>query len=330
VGRSAGQATGVRLSTLSVTNDLVNFRESTMSALDFSPTDTPVSLRIAGAPISWGVCEVPGWGPMLPAERVLREMCSLGLTATELGAPGFLPSTADGVKAVLGEAGMELLGGFVPLVVHDSARRDDCRRQVIETAAFLAEAGGSMFISALVIDAGWSPRRTLSASEWNHLMAMLGEIDRITADHGLTQVVHPHVGTVVETAAEIQRVVDGCSTKWCLDTGHMTIGGCHPADFARRYGESVGHVHLKDVRMPLAERMNAGELTLMQATIEGMFCPLGEGDVLVAETMVAMAERGYDGWFVIEQDISLTDFPPEGAGPIDDVATSVRFARAAV
>ncbi len=63
-------------------------------------------MKIAGAPISWGVCEVPGWGPMLPADRVLRELTSLGMNAIELGSPGFLPDTPEAVKAKLDEHGV--------------------------------------------------------------------------------------------------------------------------------------------------------------------------------------------------------------------------------
>src|SRR5688572_14246107 len=68
--------------------------------------------RLAGAPITWGVCEVPGWGVMLPAERVLMEMRSLGLSATELGAPGFLPRDPDELRAVLDRHELGFIGGF--------------------------------------------------------------------------------------------------------------------------------------------------------------------------------------------------------------------------
>ena len=80
--------------------------------------------RVASAPISWGICEVPGWGAMLPTPRVLSEMSGLGLPATELGAPGFLPTSPEEVKATLAEYDMTLIGGFTPLVLHDPAFRD--------------------------------------------------------------------------------------------------------------------------------------------------------------------------------------------------------------
>ena len=108
--------------------------------------------RVAGAPISWGVCEVPGWGEMLPPERVLPEMRSLGLTMTELGAPGFLPDDAAELSAVLQEQGMGLLGGFVPLVLHDPAQRAAMLASAEETARKFAEHGATRFVTAVVQD----------------------------------------------------------------------------------------------------------------------------------------------------------------------------------
>ena len=90
--------------------------------------------RVASAPISWGICEVPGWGAMLPTPRVLSEMSGLGLTATELGAPGFLPTDPDDVKAELAGYGMTLLGGFTPVVLHDPAQRQATIQSATATA----------------------------------------------------------------------------------------------------------------------------------------------------------------------------------------------------
>jgi inosose dehydratase len=70
--------------------------------------------KIAGAPISWGVCEVPGWGYQLRPERVLREMREVGLGATELGPDGFLPSEPAAMAEVLSKHGLHAVGGFTP------------------------------------------------------------------------------------------------------------------------------------------------------------------------------------------------------------------------
>jgi inosose dehydratase len=284
--------------------------------------------KIAGAPISWGVCEVPGWGPMLPAPRVLRELRSLGLSAIELGAPGFLPSTAPEVRAVLDAFGVELLGGFVPLVLHDSAVRADTLAQARAAAEFFRAAGGTRFVTAVVVDADWSPRVSLDAAGWSTMFEMLDEIDQICSDNGVVQVLHPHVNTLVETAGEVTRVLDHSQVKWCLDTGHLAIGGTDPVKFARDHAARVAHVHLKDVDLAIASALNAGHHTLMGATQAGMFRSLGEGDIDIAACVTALRTNGFDEWFVLEQDISLGDEPPaEGQGPVDDVRTSLRFLR---
>ncbi len=95
--------------------------------------------RLVGAPICWGVCEVPGWGRILPASRVLPEMRQVGLRATELGAPGFLPDSKEGVKEALDAAGMTLMGGFVPLVLQDPDQWD----VAVENAKAAAEPSPS-------------------------------------------------------------------------------------------------------------------------------------------------------------------------------------------
>jgi len=284
--------------------------------------------RIGGAPISWGVCEVPGWGVMLSSDRVLAEMRSVGITATELGAPGFLPRSPALLVETLARHDMTFIGGFVPVVAHDRSSRDETLAEARDTAALFADAGGTMFVSAVVVDAGWSAPIELSDAEWDHLIGMLGELDDLCADHGLTHVLHPHVGTLVETAADITTVLERCDVGWCLDTGHLLIGGYDPVAFAADAGARVGHVHLKDVRAGVADELHAGRRNLLQATGDGLFCPLGVGDAPIAATVALLESSGYQGWYVLEQDTDLgTEAPAPGTGPIDSVRVSVDYLR---
>ena len=283
---------------------------------------------IAGAPISWGVCEVPGWGPMLPVDRVLRELRSLGLNAIELGSPGFFPDDPQEVRDLLDAAGVQLIAGFIPVVLHDAAVRDETLRQAEAAAERLRVGGAEHFVTAVVVDAQWSPRRPLSDAEWSHAFEMFTEIDAICARHGLTQVLHPHVGTLVETADDVRTVLAGSDVHWCLDTGHLAIGGYDPVELARDYSDRVGMVHLKDVNLAVAERLNAKELTLMEATFAGIFRNLGDGDVDIAGVIDAMNTAGYDGWWVLEQDTAIVgEPPPEGSGPVEDIAKSLNFVK---
>ncbi len=289
----------------------------------------PLRDRIAGAPINWGVCEVPGWGEMLPPERVLPEMRSVGMTATELGAPGFFPADSAGLAATLAEHGVSLIGGFVPLVLHDPAQRAEALDRARAAAAVFAAHGGTHFVTAVVQDYDWSAPTPLDAEGMEVLGSGLREVDAVCAEFGLTQVIHPHVGTLVETRADIELALEHTDVLWCLDTGHVYIGGIDPVAFARDHADRVGHVHLKDVNKVVADRLMAGELSLLQAVQAGLFTPLGEGNVDVGQAVSALERAGYQGWYVVEQDTALTDgVPPVGEGPIHDVRKSMAYLEA--
>ena len=151
-------------------------------------------------------------------------------------------------------------------------------------------------------------------------------VDDICAEHGLRQVLHPHVQTLVETADDVNRVLDSCDVGWCLDTGHLAIGGVDPVQFAQDAMQRVGHVHLKDVRLERAGSVLRRETSLMHATQNGLFAPLGQGDVDIAGVIQTLERAGYQGWYVIEQDTAITDgLPPVGEGPVRQVATSLEF-----
>ena len=287
---------------------------------------TPAAARrVAGAPISWGVCEVPGWGRQLPAERVLAEMAGLGLTATELGPPGFLPADAQVLRARLDAYGLALVGGFVPLVLHEPSC-DDARASADAIAATLRRAGAEVFVAAAVVDAAWSAPPPLSDTQIADLARNLGTIAELVAGHGLTFALHPHAGTLVESAADVERLLEATDVGWCLDTGHLLIGGGDPVAFIRDHHDRVVHVHLKDVDAAVAARFRAGELTLMGATQAGLFRPLGRGDASIAEVLDELDAHGYERWLVLEQDAAITgEEPPVGSGPVLDVEASIEF-----
>jgi len=284
--------------------------------------------RLASAPISWGVCEVPGWGLALPAERVLSEMASLGIAATELGPDGYLPADSAGLQQLVASHGMQMIGGFVPLVVHDPAEEGRAIDTARRAASLMSGAGATMLVSSAITSWDWAPRCELDDSQWKHAMAMLNRIDEIASEHGMTQALHPHFGTIIETKADMDRFLECSNVGITLDTGHLLIGGCDPLAFVHDHFDRIRHVHLKDVRMSIAQRVLDGQLTLMQGVQAGMFCRLGSGDVDIDQIIVALESRGYQGWYVIEQDAAITGgTPPAGAGPLSEVAASVDHLR---
>ncbi len=111
----------------------------------------------------------------------------------------------------------------------------------------------------------------------------------------------------------------------CLDTGHLVLGGGDPSRVAEVAADRVGIVHLKDVDRRLADRVAAGELGYEKAVRQGVFRPLGDGDVDAERVIDLIEGSGYQGWYVLEQDIMLDDEPEEGEGPIQNVRRSLAF-----
>jgi inosose dehydratase len=280
---------------------------------------------VAGAPISWGVCEVPGWGRQLPPERVLAEMASLGLAATELGPIGYLPLDAARTRALLHRHGLRVVAGFVPLVLHEHAL-DPARWTVDEVGELLAALGAEVMVVTPVMDAGWTKPSGIDAAAWRRLIANLAVVDEQVRELGLTLALHPHVGALVESADEVDHATAESKVAWCLDTGHLTIGGADPVEFVRRHAARIAHVHLKDVDADLSEQVRSRALSLVEATRRGLFRPLGRGDVDLAEVISLLDQHGYERWLVLEQDTTLTgEEPPVGRGPVVDVKASIDY-----
>ncbi|MGA3219877.1 MAG: sugar phosphate isomerase/epimerase [Acidimicrobiales bacterium] len=279
--------------------------------------------RIAGAPISWGVCEVPGWGYQLSPERVLDEMHEVGLAATELGPEGFLPADPVAAAAVLAANHLGAVGGFTPVVMHDPAQ-DPVPEIDRILESYKATGAGVLVLSAVSGLEGYDTRPTLDEDGWATLLRNLDRLSALAGEHGVLAVLHHHVGTMVETGAEVERVLEGSSVSLCLDTGHLLIGGSDPAELTRQSPERIAHAHLKDVDSSIAAKVRSGDLAYSEAVREGMYRPLGRGDVDLAAIVSYLEGSGYSGWYVLEQDTILTT-EPEGEGPVADVRASLEY-----
>ena len=124
----------------------------------------------------------------------------------------------------------------------------------------------------------WPPRpaptattraRRSTTTQWATLLTNLDRLADVAADRGVLAVLHPHVGTMVETRDEVDRVLDGSAIRLCLDTGHLLIGGTDPLQLAREVPDRIAHAHLKDVDAELAADVQAGELTYTEAVRRG-------------------------------------------------------------
>jgi inosose dehydratase len=281
--------------------------------------------KIAGAPISWGVCEVPGWGYQLSPERVLSEMQQVGLAATEFGPDGFLPGDPAVMAEFLAFRHLTAVGGFTPVVLHE-AGHDPVRGIDRLLDSYDASHAGVLVLSAATGRDGYDARPDLDEAGWKTLLENLDRLTGLAAARGVRAVLHPHVGTMVERGDEVQRVLEGSSISLCLDTGHLLIGGTDPAELTRQAPDRVAHTHFKDVNDQLAAQVRSGRLTYTEAVGRGMYRPLGRGDVDFAAIVSHLKSRDYDGWYVLEQDTILTEAPRD-EGPVADVRDSADYLR---
>jgi inosose dehydratase len=284
--------------------------------------------RVAGAPISWGVCEAPEWGLQLPPERVLREMGEMGLRATELGPEGFLPGEPAELARVLGRHGLRVAGAFVPVVLHDERRLARELAHAAEVADLIAASGrDSVLVVAAVREGDDDGSIELDRRQWSALLRALEAVLELGAERKIRVALHPHHGTVIERAHHVERLLDSSRVPLCIDTGHLYLGGADPAAVARAAGERVTHVHLKDVRADLANDVHSGRIDYREAVGRGLYRPIGLGDVDVTDTVRVLEQGGYRGWYVLEQDVILDAEPKRGAGPKLDVQESLSFFR---
>ncbi|HEX5911703.1 MAG TPA: TIM barrel protein [Rubrobacter sp.] len=260
----------------------------------------------------------------MDAERVLDEAAHLGLTALEAGPDGFLPGEPEEMASLLSQHGLELVGGFVPAVLHRPQARDSELASVERQAKLFAAAGaGVLVIAAATGEEGYEESAGLGDSEWAELFATLAMVEEIGTKHGLSVVLHPHYGTEIESPEHVQRFLEGCDTALCLDTGHSMVGGGDPVVLTESAASRIRHVHLKDVDRDLAERVLSDTLPYEQAVRDGLYMPLGDGDVDVRRVLEVLDEEGYDGWYVLEQDIMLSTDP--GYGPAAEVGRSLAY-----
>jgi inosose dehydratase len=231
-------------------------------------------MRVANAPVSYGAFELTvGILPNVPpAEQVLDAMRDAGYEGTELGPLGYLP--LDRLD------GLELVGAFVQIRFGDEDL-SELHRTLDAIDGFDAKA--------VLCDKG--PRDGAA------------DLDAVTRaadaarERGFEPTFHPHLGTRVQTPAEIERLLDVTDVPLLLDTGHLTAGGGDAVACAHAWRDRINHVHLKDVRGTT-------------------FCELGTGDVDLDAVLAELR----DGWIVVEQDW----IPQPGEDPAEQIAAQVR------
>lgn len=261
-------------------------------------------------------------------DRVLTEMVEVGLSATELGPDGYLPTDPAELTSYVSSYGLKIVGGFVPALLHRPDRVDSELSRVMRASRQLAATGSKILVLGPSTDkAGYDLSSEMMDDEWPIFLTGLNRVEQIAADSGLATAVHPHWGMAIERPHHIDRLLESSSAGLCLDTGHIFLGGGDAVEVARRATGRVIHVHLKDVDADTAAGVRSGQVPFRQAVIDGMFVPLGLGAVDIAGVIEELEAGGYRGWYVLEQDVSLAGDPGPDGGPKANAVQSIEFLR---
>jgi inosose dehydratase len=297
-------------------------------------------MRVGNAPVSWGIFEVAGLSADLPYPKVMDEIASAGYEGTELGPWGYYPTDAVRLREELRKRGLALASAFCPVDLTDRAHHPAATAEVLRVADLLQALGTSEVILAdpqrpdrALVAGRAGPRDELSPAQWQALSAGLNEIGARLADRGMRAVFHHHVATYVETAAEIDRLLETAQPELmglCLDTGHAAFGGADPVEILRRWGDRVRYVHLKDVDPSSLTRAREDQLDYETGVRRGVFCPLGQGMVDFAGVFGLLQRHRYDGWLIVEQDVIVDDGTGTGAAtspPSETARQSLEFVK---
>ena len=215
--------------------------------------------------------------------EAVRDIAAAGYEGVEVF-DGNLAALADRPEVltdVLAETGVELVSVYTGAnFVYADVLPDEMHR--VRSACELAARFGAQ---RLVVGGGARRAAGTTEDDYDRLAQGLDAVVDLAADHGLEASYHPHLGTIVESPDELERVMARSRIGFCPDTAHLAAGGGDPGELVRRYADRLRHVHLKD---------------LSRST--GEFLPLGAGDLDLTDVLRALREAGYDSWVLVELD----------------------------
>jgi inosose dehydratase len=276
--------------------------------------------KIANAPLSYGAFEMTvGTDFAVPdPERILEAIGAAGYDGTDLGPPGYY-GEGDVLAERLAANRLRLVGGFVPLRFSEGEEVT-----ALDHTLDLFDAAGATGARPVLCDAGGperianpgrggeDPGLRLDDARWRKLVFNVERAAEIARDRGYEPVFHHHTSTYVEGVPEIERFLEDTDVELLLDSGHLLVAGGDPVQALGDWGDRIGAIHIKDVRLNVLQQVKAERADTLTAWRCGLFCALGQGDVDLEGFCAAL--DGYDGWVVVEQDRVLDDITAfEGA-----------------
>lgn len=261
-------------------------------------------------PINWVGEDVREHGADTTYEQILNEIQALGLHGTEMGRK--YPTDRALLKEELAKRDIRLVSQWKSVLFSDPSFRESELAAYREHAAFLRDMGGSV-ISTCEVGGSlhFDPRRTpheqtvipLDEAGWRSLAAGLNAAGAIAQEHGLKLTYHHHGGTAIESAAEIDRLMELTDPRYVhllFDTGHAHYGGADPLAVLRKHYDRIAYIHLKDVRQVVLDQARAERCDFVTCIRKGVFTVPGDGALDFAPIVRELLDRGYSGWAMLE------------------------------
>ncbi|MGG5820554.1 myo-inosose-2 dehydratase [Falsiroseomonas sp. HW251] len=265
-----------------------------------------MAVRLGINPLTWTNDDMPELGAETPLETCLAEGKLAGFAGFELG--NKFPRVASELGPILEKHGLALVSGWYGTRLLE--RDVDAEMKEAEPhIALLTALGCKVMVHAEVSRAIHGERTTplskrpiLSEADWALLIPRMQEFGRSLKARGLHLAYHHHMGTVIESQADVERLMasTGPEVGLLLDTGHLTFAGGDPVKAAHQHAQRVVHVHCKDIRADVMKSVKARDLPFLAAVLEGVFTVPGDGCVDYSAVLPPVAAAGYDGWLVVE------------------------------
>ena len=273
-------------------------------------------VQIGINPLTWSNDDLPSVGANISLQTCLSEARQIGYAGVELG--NKFPREAAVLGPILAEHSLRLVSGWYST---NLLERDDSAEFAAMQPHFnlLKNLGCDVVVVAETTacvhsdqSARLSSRPQLAAAEWPRFGRRMTDLAKRMRDAGLRLAYHHHMGTVVQSGDDVDRLMQhaGAEAELLLDTGHLTFAGADPVRIARDYGTRVAHVHCKDVRAAvLADALNR-DASFLDAVLDGVYTVPGDGCVDYAKVLGVLASAGYKGWLVVEAEQDPTIAPP--------------------
>ena len=255
-----------------------------------------------------------------------------GYAGIDLGPPGYLGS-GEQLRRRLLDRNLHLAGGYIAMPFSEPDRMAPAMDELGDLLDIFDQA--SLPLQGRVVEGVFPPRPTLAdagsearrqtpgrahddpllmldEAAWVRFAESMKRATGLCRARGYEPTFHHHGASYVETPHEIEEMLQRTDVGLCLDTGHLVIGGGDPVKAAREWAARINHLHLKDVRRGVIDRVVARKGVMIDFWREGAFCPLGEGDLDIDGVLGAL--QGFSGWLVVEQDmLPRSDDPPDRA-----------------